>query len=218
MVLIKTYMLAVTRTIPCTSGKSRLLMAVIVSRPSPCRAKIVSTTIAPTKRNPICRSRIVMTGISALGRAWTNKMLRSLSPLLRVVVIYCWSRTSNILVLVTRAITAPSATASVIAGRIRPRRSLPGATLGSQLSVTAKIMISNIPNQKFGIEKPAMAMLIVIVSIQVPRLSAANSPRLPPNRTASGIATNVSCAVLGSCSVIISETGRFERIHSPRSP
>ena len=55
-----------------------------------------------------------------------------------------------------------------------------GATAGIHLKFKEKINKSIIPSQKFGIETPVTASVIVKLSIQVPLLMAAMIPKISP--------------------------------------
>jgi hypothetical protein len=73
---------------------------------------------------------------------------------------------------------------SAIAGRISDRQSAARATAGTRLRWTEKMSRSMIPSQNDGIETPAAAIAMVRLSIQVPRLTAAMTPRENPTAIA----------------------------------
>ena len=76
----------------------------------------------------------------------------------------------------------------MIAAALKPRlmmavsmiASCHGATAGIHLKFKEKINKSIIPSQKFGIETPVTASVIVKLSIQVPLLMAAMIPKISP--------------------------------------
>ena len=73
------------RIAPCASGKSLEVMAPTAMRPTPGQANMVSVTIEPPSRKPICRPTSVTTGIMALRSAWRMVTRQSEAPLARAV-------------------------------------------------------------------------------------------------------------------------------------
>ena len=70
---------------PCATGRSREPMAPTAMRPTPGQAYMVSVTTAPPSRKPTCRPIRVITGISALRKAWRMTTRDSGAPLARAV-------------------------------------------------------------------------------------------------------------------------------------
>ena len=60
------------RIAPCASGKSLEVMAPTAMRPTPGQANMVSVTIEPPSRKPICRPTSVTTGIMRVAQCVTD--------------------------------------------------------------------------------------------------------------------------------------------------
>ena len=75
-----------------------------------------------------------------------------------------------------------------------------------------------IPSQKFGVDRPQSATPLAIQSQARSFFTAATTPAGMPIRQAMTKAIVPSCSVTGSFSSTSSETGRWMRIDSPKSP
>ncbi len=104
--------------------------------------------------------------------------------------------------------------------RLRDRLSagLTKPEAGNNPNSTENSRISNIPNQKFGIERPHNAAIVAMWSTREPFLTAERMPSGTPSNSANRKANTASSAVTGNFSITRSSTGRLMRINSPRSP
>src|ERR671933_103785 len=135
-------------------GKSLLRMPSMINRPSPGRAKTVSTTNVPARSCPNCRPKIVTTGISAFFSACLPITAHSASPFARAVVTYSCRSTSSMLERVSLARMAAALRPRVIAGSTRCCRSKPPVA-GNSLRRSDTRKISSNPSQKLGIDTPS---------------------------------------------------------------
>src|SRR5262249_49112363 len=78
--LMRTMPEATNSVTPCTTGRSRALMAPSARRPSPGSAKTDSSTMAPATSWPSWMPATVTTGMSALRNAWRPITRLSASP------------------------------------------------------------------------------------------------------------------------------------------
>ena len=205
----------------------------IKSLPMPGQAKIVSVTTAKASMEPISRPTTVISGIKIVFMTWTPTMRRSVRPLARANLMKSSGSVSRTPVRVRRMTSDSLNSDRLIAGRIRwarpsrvnrlermPRKepSSPRPVEGSQPSQTEKIMISIMPCQKLGSEKPRMEPVMMVSSVTVFGFRPARRPSGMPRPRAKTRPTKVSSSVAGRRCRMRLMDGWLKTKERPRSP
>jgi len=190
-----------------TVGVSFCLIASTSSLPTPGHENTVSVKTAPPNKYPNCNPITVITGIKAFLRACLLITFFSATPFALAVLIKSCLITSSIDERVIRVIIAAALVPNVIAGSIT-LFAFSNPPIGKTLNCTENRIISIKPNQKFGIETPNNAAIILILSISEYCLVADIIPTGIPIIIAIATPTTANTNVLGNLANISEKTSR----------